>query len=96
MELPFHDNIDEVPSNHEICLKLAERVYDKLEADGEADNYNQIFFGQEAEDQLEEFECPPDNFKDHNWNHHFPVYTVQVLGLQNVYAFSRPYIRLTD
>ena len=73
VELPFHDNIDEVPSNHEICLKLAEKVYDKLEADGEADNYNQIFFGQEAEDQLEEFECPPENFKDHNWNHHFPV-----------------------
>ena len=74
VELPFHDNVDDVPSNFEICLKIAEKVYDKLEVNGEVENYNQIFFNQESEDQIEEFECLPENFKNHNWLPGFPVY----------------------
>ena len=74
VELMFHDNVDEVPSNHNISLKICDIVSNKLEAKGELENYNQLFFDQIKEDMIEEFECPPANFKDYNWLPHHPVY----------------------
>ena len=74
VELPFHDNVDDVPSNQNISIKICELVSKKLEAKGELESYNQLFFDQVKEDMIEEFECDPANFKDFNWLPHHPVY----------------------
>ena len=74
VELPFHDNVDDVPSNHNISLKICELVSNKLEAKGKLEDYNQLFFDQVNEDMIEEFECLPENFSKYNWIPHHPVY----------------------
>ena len=74
VELPFHDNVDDVPPNHNISLKICDIVSKKLEAKGKLESYNQLFFDQVKEGVIEEFECSPANFVDFNWLPHHPVY----------------------
>merc|ERR1712082_555168 len=74
VELVWHDNIDQVPSNHNVALKICEIVSDKLDRKGKLESYNQIFFDQMKEGVIEEFECAPENFEKYNWLPHHPVY----------------------
>lgn len=73
VELPFHEIIEDVPSNHEVSLKILEIVSNKLLAQGKLEAYNQIFFDQVDDGQVEEFHCLPENFKDYIWIPHHGV-----------------------
>ena len=74
VELVWHDNIDQVPSNHNVALKICDIVSNKLERKGKLESYNQIFFDQMKEGVMEEFECAPEDFIKYNWLPHHPVY----------------------
>ena len=43
VELVWHDNIKDVPSNYEVALKVLETVSRKLDKAGTLDTYNQVF-----------------------------------------------------
>lgn len=74
VELVWHDNVDQVPSNHNVALKICDIVSDKLQRKGKLEPYNQIFFEQLKEGVIEEFECAPEDFEKYNWLPHHPVY----------------------
>ena len=74
VELVWHDNIEQVPSNHNVALKICDIVSDKLERKGKLESYNQIFFEQLKEGVVEEFECAPEDFENYKWLPHHPVY----------------------
>ena len=44
VELVWHDNIEQVPSNAHVALKICDLVSSKLERKGKLEHYNQIFF----------------------------------------------------
>ena len=73
VELIWKDNIDDVPSNHQVSLKVLERVYDKLEKSGQLDLYNNVFFDQLEKDIIQEFHCSAKDFHKYNWLPHRPV-----------------------
>ena len=74
VDLVWHDNVHEVPSNHQVSLKVLETVSRKLEASGELELYNKVFLEQLEERVIEEFNCPPKNFHEYNWLPHRPVW----------------------
>ena len=74
VELLWNEKINDVPSNHNIALKICDLVAAKLERKGTLDSYNQIFLDQEKEGVIEEFNCTPDQFGNYNWLPHHPVY----------------------
>ena len=74
VELVWHDNIEQVPSNAHVALKVCDLVSSKLERKGKLEHYNQIFFEQKAEGMIEEFECLPKDFAKYKWLPHHPVY----------------------
>ena len=74
VELVWHDNVNQVPPNHNVALKICDIVSDKLERKGKLESYNQIFFDQMNEDVIEEFECASEAFEKYNWLPHHPVY----------------------
>ena len=74
VELVWHDNIDQVPSNAHVALKICDLVSSKLERQGKLELYNQIFAEQKSEGVIEEFECLPKDFDKYKWLPHHPVY----------------------
>ena len=74
VELLWKPNVNDVPSNYDVALKICNLVSSKLERKGELEAYNQIFKDQIKEDMVEEFECPPSEFGRYNWLPHHPVY----------------------
>ena len=43
VDLVWHDNDNDVPSNHQVLFKVLETVLRKLEATSELDMYNKVF-----------------------------------------------------
>ena len=74
VELLWKPNVNDVPSNHDVALKICNIVSNKLDRKGELEAYNQIFKDQVKEDMVEEFECHPSEFGRYNWLPHHPVY----------------------
>ena len=74
VELLWKPNVNDVPSNHDVALKICNIVSSKLDRKGELEAYNQIFKDQVKEDMVEEFECHPSEFGRYNWLPHHPVY----------------------
>ena len=74
VELLWKPNVNDVPSNHDVALKICNIVSNKLDRKGELEAYNQIFKDQIKEDMVEEFECHPSEFGKYNWLPHHPVY----------------------
>ena len=74
VELMWNEKIKDVPSNHNVALKICQLVSDKLERKGALEEYNQIFLDQLTEGVIESFECSPDQFSKYIWLPHHPVY----------------------
>ena len=74
VELVWKENVNEVPSNYQVALKVLDRVCDKLSKTGNLDRYNQVFFEQRNRDIIEEFDCVPKDFSKYIWLPHRPVY----------------------
>ena len=70
VDLVWHDNINDVPSNFEVALKVLETVSRKLAKTNELDTYNQVFLDQLDEGVIEEFSCSPKDFHKYNWLPH--------------------------
>ena len=49
VDLVWHDNLSQVPSNYQVALKALERVSNKLQTQGLLLQYNQGFFDQAKE-----------------------------------------------
>ena len=62
VELVWNDNVQDVPSNSGIALKVLERVTEKLSANNQLEQYNRVFLDQLKENVIEEFVCPPEDF----------------------------------
>ena len=73
VDLVWHDNIDQVPSNHDVALKVLNRVSNKLQESGQLEDYLNIFKQQKAEHIIEEFHCDPKDFHKYKWIPHRPV-----------------------
>ena len=73
VDLVWHDNIDQVKSNHEIALKVLDNVSRKLEAKNQLDDYLNIFKQQESEQILERIKVDPKDFNKYIWIPHRPV-----------------------
>ena len=73
INLIWKDNIKDVPSNHQVALKVMQRVYADLERKDLVLQYNQVFFDQHASDIISEFECSPDQYANYIWLPHRPV-----------------------
>ena len=74
VDLVWHDSIDQVPSNHEVALKVLNRVSNKLQESGQFEDYYDIFKQQKAEQIIEEFHCDPKDFHKYKWIPHRPVF----------------------
>ena len=44
VNLVWHDNVNLLPSNHDICLSILRSVYGKLDRTNRVDEYNNIFW----------------------------------------------------
>ena len=55
VDLVWDDNLSQVPSNYHVALKALERVCTKLDNMGRLLEYNQGFYDQAKEGQVEEF-----------------------------------------
>ena len=62
MEYLWKPCVVDVPSNHEITLKIYDIVFNKLECKGKLKSYNQIFQDQIKENIVEESECHSSEF----------------------------------
>ena len=73
VNLVWHENVHLLPSNHEICLSILRSVYNKLDKNNRAEEYNNIFLEYEREKIIERFECTPEQFPKFVWIPHHPV-----------------------
>jgi len=74
VDLVWHDNLCQVPSNYHVALKALERVCSKLDNMGRLLEYNQGFYDQAKEGQVEEFFCDPKDYNKYKWLTHRPVF----------------------
>ena len=75
VDLVWHDNVDEVPSNWAVALKVLERVSDSLMRKGQQDAYNKVVLEMLDEGIIDDItaECGPHNYGDKVWIPHRPV-----------------------
>ena len=73
INLVWHDNVNLLPSNHDICLSILRSVYGKLDRTNRVDEYNNIFLDYERENIIEKFYCKPEQFRNYVWIPHHPV-----------------------
>jgi len=66
-------NLSQVPSNYQVALKALESVFNRLQTQGLLLQYNQGFFDQAKEGQVEEFFCEPKDYNKYKWLTHCPV-----------------------
>ena len=74
VNLSWHDNVDQVPSNEGIALNVLDRVTKDLERKGLIEEYNGGFKKWEADDIIERIEVHPKDYKNHIWTPHRPVF----------------------
>lgn len=73
VELPWKDNIDQVPSNSNIALAILNRTYKKVKISGLLDAYNSTFQQQLADGIIEQIFVHPSQYNDFIWIPHRPV-----------------------
>ena len=75
VDLVWHDNISEVPSNWAVALKVLERVFDSLIRKGQHDAYNKVVLDMLDEGIIDDItdECGPHNYSEKVWIPHRPV-----------------------
>ena len=75
VDLVWHDNVDEVPSNWALALKVLERVSDSLIRKGQQDAYNKVILEMLDEGIIDDitYECGPHNYSEKVWIPHRPV-----------------------
>ena len=89
VELVWNDNIDLVPSNHNLCLVALDKTMKRLEKSGFDEAYNQYWRDQESADYIERFECHPSEYHNYRWLPHRPVFkmdeqsTTKIRGVFN-------------
>ena len=74
VELVWHDSIEQVPSNHDVALKVLNRVSNKLQESGQLEDYYNIFKQQKSEQIIEEFHCDPKDYHKYKWIPHRPIF----------------------
>ena len=75
VDLVWHDNVSEVPSNWAVALKVLERVSDSLIRKGQHDAYNKVVLEMLDEGIIDDItdECSPHNYSEKVWIPHRPV-----------------------
>ena len=74
VDLVWHDNIDEVPSNEGIALNVLDRVNKDLEKKGRLEEYIDGIRKWELDNIVERIEVEPKDFKNFVWIPHRPVF----------------------
>ena len=74
VDLVWKDNVNKVPSNHHVALKVLDRVMSSLEASGQQEKYLEVFKQQEAEQIIEKIVVDPKDFHKYIWIPHRPVF----------------------
>ena len=74
VDLSWHDNVDQVPSNEGIALNVLDRVNKDLEKKGLLNEYNDGLKKWETDGITERIEVHPKDYKNYNWTPHRPVF----------------------
>lgn len=74
IDLSWHDNIDQVPSNEGVALHVLDRVMQNLEKKGKLDEYIDGIKKWEDDNIVEKIEVDPKDFKNYVWIPHRPVF----------------------
>ena len=74
VDLIWHDNVDQVPSNEHIALNVLDRVIKDLEKKGELEKYSEGIKKWEAEGIVERIEVEPKDFFKYVWIPHRAVF----------------------
>ena len=67
VEIPWKDNISEVPSHSNIALAVLNRVHKKLAAQGLLPEYNNIFQKQLAAGIIDQIHVKPEHYSNYIW-----------------------------
>ena len=73
VDLSWHDNVDQVPSNEGVALNVLDRVNKDLERKGLLRDYNDGLIKWETDDITERIEVHPRDYKNYIWIPHHPV-----------------------
>ena len=74
VDLVWHDNVDKVPSNEGVALKVLDRVTQDLEKKGKLAEYIEGIHKWETDSIVERIEVSPKDFKNYVWIPHRPVF----------------------
>ena len=74
VDLVWHDNVDKVPSGHNVALNVLNRVSSQLTENGRFDEYANGFKQMLSDGVLEIIKVSPQDYKDYVWIPHRPVY----------------------
>ena len=73
VEIPWKDNIDDVPSNWEPCLAQLNRVYESLEKKNLVDGYNKVFDEHIDLGIVDILDIDPSQYPNYTFIPHHPV-----------------------
>ena len=74
VDLTWHDNVDNVPSNEHVALNVLDRVVKDLERKGKLNEYCDGIKKWEVDNIVEKIEVEPKDFHNYVWIPHRPVF----------------------
>ena len=71
--LPWHDKIEQVPSNANVAIAILNKVVGNLKEKGQLKAYQDVFAKQLSDNIIEKIDVDPESFHKHVWIPHRPI-----------------------